>query len=74
MKFEEPFVAAYRDYQVDLAVLFGANRATAVTEMGQVLEFEFELAEVTKKNFFIMRVLKILQISDLDGSRGTQGC
>lgn len=51
MKFEEPFVVAYRDYQVDLAVLFGANRATAVTEMGQVLEFEFELAEVTKKTF-----------------------
>lgn len=46
-KFEEPFVIAYRDYQVDLAVLFGADRTRAETEMAEVLEFEFALAEVT---------------------------
>jgi neprilysin len=48
-KLEEPFVKAYLDYQVDLAVLFGgatADRARALTEMTAALEFEIELAEV----------------------------
>lgn len=42
----EPFVQAYHDYQVDLAVLFGAERGLAVVEMMEVLNFEIELAKV----------------------------
>lgn len=45
-KFNEPFVRFYHDYQVDLAVLLGANRVDAEREMMEVLEFEFKLAEV----------------------------
>lgn len=45
-KFEEPFVVAYHNYQIDLAVLFGASRDNAETAMRDVLDFETELAEV----------------------------
>jgi hypothetical protein len=45
-KLEEPFVKAYLDYQVDLAVLFNADRTRAVSEMTAALNFEIELAEV----------------------------
>lgn len=49
---EEPFVKAYHDYQVNLAVEFGAERAFAEVEMRQALDFEIELAEViTRFNF-----------------------
>lgn len=43
---EEPFVQAYHNYQVDLAVMFGADRALAEIEMKEALDFEIELAEV----------------------------
>jgi hypothetical protein len=43
----EPFVAAYHAYQVDLAVMFEADRARAETEMRAVLDFEIALAEVS---------------------------
>lgn len=59
-KFEEPFVVAYHEYQVDLAVLFGAERTRAETEMAEVLEFEFELAEVTSDLWF-----KFSQITEI---------
>lgn len=38
---------AYYDYQVDLAVLMGAERDTATVEMLAVLNFETDLAEVS---------------------------
>jgi hypothetical protein len=41
-------VKAYHQKQVDLAVRFGAERSRAEKEMKEVLEFEFELAEVRK--------------------------
>lgn len=47
-KLDEPFVQAYHNYQVELAVLFGAERARAESEMKDVLDFEIELAEVRK--------------------------
>jgi hypothetical protein len=47
-KLAEPFVQAYHSYQVDLAVMFGADRSRAEAEMKEVLEFEFELAEVSE--------------------------
>lgn len=47
-KLAEPFVQAYHSYQVDLAVLFGADRSRAESEMREVLDFEIELAEVSE--------------------------
>lgn len=47
-KFEEPLVNAYHSYQVDLAVLFGSDRTSAVEEMRLALDFEFRLAEISK--------------------------
>ncbi|XP_070505219.1 neprilysin-2-like [Chironomus tepperi] len=43
---DNPIVQAYHSYQVDLAVLYGADRKTAEKEMKDVLEFEFALAEI----------------------------
>lgn len=43
---ENPIVAAYHSYQVDMAVLYGADRKRAEKEMKEVLEFEFALANV----------------------------
>lgn len=42
----EPFVQAYHNYQVDIAVLFGATQARAEVEMLEALNFEIELAKV----------------------------
>lgn len=50
----EPFVQAYHDYQVDLAVLFGAERPRAEVEMMEALNFEIALANVT---FYTQRKL-----------------
>jgi hypothetical protein len=47
-KLEEPFVAAYHRYQIDLAVLFKATPANAELDMKAALDFEIELAEVRK--------------------------
>ena len=43
---ENPIVQAYHSYQVDLAVLYGADRKVAEKEMKDVLDFEFALADV----------------------------
>lgn len=42
----EPFVKAYHDYQIALAVAFGATQAAAEQEMAEILAFETELARV----------------------------
>lgn len=39
-------MAAYHSYQVDMAVLYGADRARAEKEMRDVLNLEFALANV----------------------------
>ena len=39
-------VQAYHSYQVDMAVIFGADRSFAEKEMMKSLEFEFDLARV----------------------------
>lgn len=49
-KLDDPFVTAYHNYQVDLAVLLGAERVFAQLQMRDVLEFEFKLAEISKAN------------------------
>lgn len=43
---ENKLVQAYHSYQVDTAVLYGAEREDAEKEMGEVLDFEISLANV----------------------------
>jgi hypothetical protein len=45
---ENKIVQAYHAYQVDMAVLYGANRSRAEKEMKDVLDFEFALANVSR--------------------------
>lgn len=40
-------VAAYYSYMVDMAVLFGADRTKAETELKESLDFEMALANVS---------------------------
>ena len=44
--FENPIVQAYHAYQVDMAVLYGADKSRAEKEMRDVLDLEFALANV----------------------------
>ncbi|KAH8248359.1 hypothetical protein KR032_002006, partial [Drosophila birchii] len=48
--FNETLVAAYYDYMVDVAVLFGANKDKATTELLASLEFEIALANISWPN------------------------
>ncbi|CAO1406051.1 unnamed protein product [Diamesa serratosioi] len=43
-------VQAYHSYQVDMAVLYGADKSRAEKEMKEVLEFEFALANISLPN------------------------
>jgi membrane metallo-endopeptidase-like protein 1 len=47
---ENPIVQAYLSYQVDVAVMFGADRKRAESEMMESLEFEIELAKISLTN------------------------
>lgn len=65
-KLTEPFVQAYHSYQVDLAIMFDAERSRAESEMREALEFEFELAEVRNLDFlyflkFLMKLFMSFQ-------------
>jgi len=42
----ESLVRAYHSYQVDLAVLYGADKEDAEKEMKDVLDFEIAFAKV----------------------------
>lgn len=44
---DDPIVSAYHKYQVDMAVLFGADQKRAEEEMQEVLNFEIALANVS---------------------------
>ena len=73
-KLEEPFVQAYHDYQVDLAVLMSGNRTRTELEMRAALDFEIELAEVNfySKAFESLKKAQVKHfILDFDGSRRT---
>lgn len=56
---EHPHVRAYLNFMIDVAVIFGANRTTAESELHDALQFEIELAKVgivdifCKVKFFI---------------------
>jgi predicted metalloendopeptidase len=41
---------SYLNYQIDIAVLFGADRKRAEIEMTNVVEFEIELAKISLTN------------------------
>jgi neprilysin len=43
---EDEYVQAYYSYQVDTAVIYGADRFSAELEMKEVLNFEIQLANV----------------------------
>ncbi|KAK4879930.1 hypothetical protein RN001_008076 [Aquatica leii] len=45
--FSDPIVKLYYNYLVDLAVLFGANKETALSQMKDVIEFLLELGKIT---------------------------
>jgi neprilysin len=47
---EEKLVKAYYNYQVDMAVLYGAEKGEAEKEIKEVLAFEIALANV---NFIV---------------------
>ncbi|XP_065163092.1 neprilysin-2-like isoform X3 [Atheta coriaria] len=47
---EDKLVKAYYDYMVDIAVLFGAKRETAATELKESLTFEIALANISLPN------------------------
>ncbi|XP_063235187.1 neprilysin-2 isoform X2 [Bacillus rossius redtenbacheri] len=44
---EDPIVEAYRQYQVDVAVAFGGDRQRAERELGESLDFEIQLANIS---------------------------
>ncbi|XP_055853046.1 neprilysin-2 isoform X2 [Episyrphus balteatus] len=46
----DTLVLAYYDYMVDIAVIFGANRDVALKELGESLQFEMDLANISWPN------------------------
>ena len=44
---KRPVLQAYQQYAVELAVLLGASRPTAVMDMENVIQFEMKLANVS---------------------------
>lgn len=59
----DPVVEAYNNYQVDLAVLYGADRSRAEVEMTEALNFEIALANVSQCYQFILVLLFMLPMS-----------
>lgn len=49
--FEDKIVQAYYQYQVDIAVLLGADKARAEKELKESLQFEMKLANVSYKHY-----------------------
>lgn len=47
---DDPIVQAYLSYQVDVAVMFGADRKHAEQQMADALAFEIELAKISLTN------------------------
>lgn len=54
--FDDETVQAYYNYQVDLAVIYGAERFNAELEMKDVINFEMALANV-RKYFFLKKLI-----------------
>lgn len=49
---DNPVVKAYHSFQVDMAVLYGADRERAEKDMKEAFEFETALANVSLQRFF----------------------
>jgi hypothetical protein len=60
---DNPIVKAYHSYQVDMAVLYGAERSRAEKEMREVLDLEFALANVSDFMFGFELFLTVM-VSD----------
>ena len=58
--FDDPNVQAYYNYQVDSAVILGAERFNAELEMKDILAFEIQLAEVSLRSFAYEKRIKIV--------------
>lgn len=59
---EDKLVKAYYDYMVDIAVIFGAEKERASTELMDSLLFEIQLANVRYPSFFITK--KLINVAD----------
>lgn len=46
---DNEIVKAYQSYQIDFAVIFGAEKQKAEKNMNEVLLFEYELSKVSLK-------------------------
>lgn len=44
---DNPVVSAYHSFQVDMAILYGADKDRAVKDMKEALDFEIGLAKVS---------------------------
>lgn len=51
-------VSAYHSFQVDMAILYGADKDRAVKDMREALDFEIGLANV-RQTSFLERLKKI---------------
>lgn len=51
---EDKIVSAYYDYMVDLAVIYGADRTRAKSELMDSLNFEIALANVSGQTVWII--------------------
>jgi hypothetical protein len=54
--FNDSDVQTYHKYQIDMAVLLGANRNKAEKELKEALEFEMQLSNV-RNNYFLREAL-----------------
>lgn len=56
----ETLVQAYHSFQIDLAVLYGADRKDAEREMADVLNFEINFAKVRLHSLFLLVCMNIV--------------
>lgn len=64
---------AYHKYMSEVAVLLGANKSTAPFELLKIIEFEIEIANVSKFNissFYFLRLIYVdMQITQTETDR-----
>ena len=68
---ETPEVQAYLDFQINLAVLLGAEPSRATKEMKENVEFEIKIANVRISNFCLK--IKFRTLITLTSDHDTRG-
>lgn len=63
---EDSVVKGYYNYMIDLAELFGADRATAEDDVRNMINFKAELAKVRLCKIWYVDVSKIIDFHVLD--------